>query len=154
MKKLKHSVVPNFSVEVLKQKYLECECPGEKTRWHIIWLLADTAHPQNPREVADWADNPLVRSGGFSHRYGFRSARGIELCYLLPYTPELQPAERLWPLLREAIANKVCPTLSALEEVLVNRCQWLSKNKEKVQALVDFSGYAKWKHNMNHANLV
>ncbi|HET6522361.1 MAG TPA: IS630 family transposase, partial [Geminicoccaceae bacterium] len=29
---------------------------------------------------------------------------GIRLVFLPPYTPELQPAERLWPLAREAIA--------------------------------------------------
>ena len=32
---------------------------------------------------------------------------GIELVYLPPYTPELQPAERIWPLLRESVANRV-----------------------------------------------
>ena len=59
----------------------------------------------------------------------------IEL-YLPPYTPELQP--RLWPLLREAVVNKVFTTLSALEETLVKRCQWFSKNRKKVQAHVGF----------------
>ncbi|MDE0085371.1 MAG: hypothetical protein OXU23_06640 [Candidatus Poribacteria bacterium] len=51
MKKKKHEVFPHFSVEVLREKYLECECPRERTHWHIIWLLADTTHPRTPREV-------------------------------------------------------------------------------------------------------
>ncbi len=53
MKKKKHEVFPHFSVEVLRERYLECECPRERTHWHIIWLLADTTHPLTPREVAE-----------------------------------------------------------------------------------------------------
>ena len=53
MKKQKHEVFPHFSVEVLRERYLECECPRERTHWHIIWLLADTTHSRTPREVAE-----------------------------------------------------------------------------------------------------
>src|SRR3954465_8041499 len=37
--------------------------------------------------------------------------KGIELMFLPPYTPELQPAEHLWPLADEAVANKHFATL-------------------------------------------
>ena len=40
---------------------------------------------------------------------------GIELVFLPPYSPELQPAERLWSLVDEPIANRVFPDLDALE---------------------------------------
>ena len=53
MKNTKHGVLPHFSIEALKQRYLACECPRERMRWHAIWLLADTEHPRTPREVAD-----------------------------------------------------------------------------------------------------
>jgi transposase len=53
MKNTKHGVSPHFSIEALKQRYLACECPRERMRWHAIWLLADTEHPRTPREVAD-----------------------------------------------------------------------------------------------------
>ena len=53
MKNTKHGVSPHFSIEALKQRYLECECPRERMRWHAIWLLADTENPKTPREVAD-----------------------------------------------------------------------------------------------------
>ena len=39
MKHIKHQIFPHFSVEVLKQRYLECECPCERTHWHIIPIL-------------------------------------------------------------------------------------------------------------------
>jgi DDE superfamily endonuclease len=39
---------------------------------------------------------------------------GIELAFLPSYTPELQPAEHLWPLADEAVANKHFATLKDL----------------------------------------
>jgi len=43
-----------------------------------------------------------------------RIPKGVHLFYLPPKSPELQPAERLWLLTNEAIANRsFAPTLSA-----------------------------------------
>jgi hypothetical protein len=36
---------------------------------------------------------------------------GVHLHFLPPYSPELQPAERLWPLTNEALANRHYPGL-------------------------------------------
>ena len=47
-----NQVDPHFSVEKLKDRYLNCEHPKERTHWHIIWLLAQTDIPRTPREVA------------------------------------------------------------------------------------------------------
>ena len=87
----------------------------------------------------------LLDRAGFHTSKGLEVPQGIELFYLPPYTPELQPAERLWPLLREAIANKVWTTLSALENAVEKRYQWLSKNRKKVQAHVGFQWICKSK---------
>lgn len=50
---------------------------------------------------------------------------GLHLTFLPPYSPELQPAERLWTLVDEPIANQYFETLDDLEEVLFHRCQSL-----------------------------
>jgi hypothetical protein len=42
-----------------------------------------------------------------------------------PYTPELQPAERLWPLVDEAVANTHFATLDALHAAVAERCRRL-----------------------------
>jgi transposase len=47
---------------------------------------------------------------------------GIHLVFLPPYSPELQPCERLWPLTNEAIANRRFETLDELQEVQAERC--------------------------------
>ncbi len=50
---------------------------------------------------------------------------GITLVFLPPYSPELQPAERLWPLVDEPVANKHFATLADLEATLAERCKRL-----------------------------
>ena len=50
---------------------------------------------------------------------------GIRLAYLPPYSPELQPAEHLWPVLDEPLANQYFETLADLERVVANRCRGL-----------------------------
>ena len=37
---------------------------------------------------------------------------GLRLAYLPPYSPELQPAEHLWPVLDEPLANQYFETLA------------------------------------------
>jgi transposase len=47
---------------------------------------------------------------------------GIKLVYLPPYSPELQPAERLWPILDEPLANTYFETLAELDAIVAERC--------------------------------
>jgi hypothetical protein len=53
-------------------------------------------------------------------------------------TPELQPAEHLWPLVREGLANRVFNNLPVLTEALVTRCQWLTQHPAVVGGAVGF----------------
>lgn len=51
---------------------------------------------------------------------------GLTLVPLPAYSPELQPAERVWPLVDEAIANQVFASLDALMNRLGERCRTLA----------------------------
>ena len=114
--------------------------------------LAEFARDVNPEAKKQIV--LLVDRAGFHISKAVQVPAGIELFYLPPYSPELQPAERLWPLLREVIANRVLKTLSSLEKVLVNRCQWFSKTGTLCRHKSGFNGFVKSKNNMNHVNLV
>ena len=50
---------------------------------------------------------------------------GISLVFLPPYSPELQPAEHLWPLVDEPVVNRHFATLADLEAVVAERCRRL-----------------------------
>lgn len=63
---------------------------------------------------------------------------GLDLVLLPAYSPELQPAERLWPLINEPIANQALPDLAHLETVLCARCQSLRADRSTVQAHTHF----------------
>jgi len=62
----------------------------------------------------------------------------VVLHHLPSCTPELQPAEPWWPLVREGLANTTFPTWSAREEPRVRRCRWLADQPEVVKGAVGF----------------
>ena len=51
---------------------------------------------------------------------------GLRLVYLPSYSPELQPAEHLWPVLDEPLANRYFATLADLERAVADRCRVLN----------------------------
>jgi len=54
----------------------------------------------------------------------------IEIEFLPPYSPELNPVERLWKWIKkEAVHNKVFATLEQLMESVINEYQKLSSEK-------------------------
>jgi transposase len=59
---------------------------------------------------------------------------GIHLEFLPPRSPELMPAERLWPLANEAVANRLFEDLDGLEEALVKRCVALLEQTELIRS--------------------
>jgi len=63
---------------------------------------------------------------------------GLHLVFLPAYSPELQPAERLWALVDDPIANRVFATLDDMTEVLVDRCQWLRSIREVIRGRTCF----------------
>src|SRR6478609_8580670 len=65
--------------------------------------------------------------------------KGIELAFLPSYTPELQPAEHLWPLADEAVANKHFATLKDLDAALSERCRTLADMPEVIKAATHFA---------------
>ena len=51
---------------------------------------------------------------------------GIHLELLPPYSPELQPAERLWRVADEPLVNRSFEPIDELEDMLCDRCIALS----------------------------
>jgi len=62
----------------------------------------------------------------------------VRLYRLPPCTPELQPAEHLWPMVREGMANRDFDHLVALGGKLRRRCDWLASHPAIVQGAVGF----------------
>jgi transposase len=99
--------------------------------------LANFAKTANP--AADKIILLLLDQAGYHLAKEVRPPEGIEFFHLPPYTPELQPAERLWPQLREALANRCFADLDELETVAGQRCNWLFDHPEIIQPLTAFN---------------
>ena len=63
---------------------------------------------------------------------------GIHLEFLPSGSPELMPAERLWPLTNEAVANGLFEEIEEVEEALVERCLELLDQPEAIRKLTNY----------------
>ena len=63
---------------------------------------------------------------------------GIAIEFLPPYSPELQPAERLWTLVDEPLVNEHFETINEVEELLVQRCNVLREMEEEIRNLTHY----------------
>lgn len=77
----------------------------------------------------------VIDQAGFHIARKITPPEGIHLFFLPAYSPELQPAERLWPLAREAVANRPITDLDEVHDLLAKRCIEISQNQEQVKAL-------------------
>ena len=65
----------------------------------------------------------------------------ISLVFLPPCSPELQPAEHLWPLVDEPVVNRHFATLADLEAAIAERCRRL--DAETIKPHTDFHWWPK-----------
>ena len=116
-------------------------------RYEWLWLYAAT-HPRTGRVfwlVLPWLDAACVQvfltefaarhapegkriimawDGAPAHRAnGLEVPERVTLVSLPAYTPELNPSERVWPLVKEGVANRAHDSLNELEQKVCSRCQ-------------------------------
>jgi transposase len=142
------------------------EEPIAKVNWRFEWLwLYGFVHPESGETY--WWLLPYVETelfnqvlADFAHYYGLGPKKrvilamdragwhptseeavvpeGIHIVLMPAHSPELQPAERLWPLVNEPVANRSFKNLDELEEVVYRRCQTLFKHKDLIRGLTNF----------------
>ncbi len=115
----------------------------------VHWLILPTVNA----EVFSLALENLAREVGAStrkrillvlDRAGWHTAKklrvpeGIHLEFLPSHSPELQPAERLWPLSDEGVANRHFEEIEELEETLVERCRALREQAEVIRSYIRY----------------
>jgi len=72
---------------------------------------------------------------------------GLHLVFLPPYSPELQPAEHLWELTDQALANRHFRDLEELTEVQAERCRKLQEMPELIRNRTHFHWWPEPSHN-------
>ena len=77
----------------------------------------------------------LLVDGAGSHRsHAVIVPPGLHLIALPPYSPELQPAEKLWSLTNEPLVNRHFATLPELEAVQAARCETMAAMRAPVRS--------------------
>ena len=84
-----------------------------------------------------------IDQAGWQTSRHVRIPQGLHLEFIPSHSPELQPAERLWPLVNEPIANRSFQNLNELEEVLFQRCQALLKEQSLIKGITTFHWWPK-----------
>lgn len=68
----------------------------------------------------------------------------VRLLVLTAYSPELQPAEHLWPLTNTALANRHFASIDALKDVQAARCAALQRQPERIHSATLFPWWLQW----------
>jgi transposase len=78
----------------------------------------------------------FMDQAGWHKSKGLRVPENIELAYLPPYSPELNPEEQIWDELREKyFGNKLFKTLEAVIDTAVKGLQVMERSSEKLKNL-------------------
>lgn len=62
----------------------------------------------------------------------------VHLLFLPPYSPELQPAEHLWPLTNAALVNQHFASIEELEDAQLAWCDALQRQPERIRSTTRF----------------
>ncbi len=87
----------------------------------LLALFAREAGAGRERMIALVLDN-----AGWHTAPNLVVPEGLRLVYLPSHSPELQPAEHLWPVVDEPLANQYFETLADLERAVADRCRVLN----------------------------
>jgi len=67
----------------------------------------------------------------------------VHLLFLPAYSPELQPAEHLWPLTNTVLANRHFATIDELEDAQAERCVVLQARRDLIRSATLFHWWPK-----------
>lgn len=108
------------------------------------WWLHDKVNTENFNHIL--ADFARTVGAGEKHQVilvldgaGWHKAKkvevpdGVHLVFLPPYSPELQPAERLWSLSDEPLVNRCFASLDELRSVQNDRCVDLGDRRDEIR---------------------
>ena len=99
----------------------------------LLELFAREAGAGRERRIVLQLDN-----AGWHSEAGLAVPEGIRLVYLPAYSPELQPAETLWPLVDEPIVNQHIATIAELGQIIARRCIDLAGMPDQIRSQTRF----------------
>src|SRR5258707_9944066 len=106
-----------------------------RTFFHLAHLPTTVSIPVFAVELAEFARQAgasptkqivlVLDRAGWHTSVHLRVPEHVHLLFLPPYSPELQPAEHLWPLTNAALVNQHFASIEQLEDAQFTRCSTL-----------------------------
>ena len=90
-------------------------------------IFLDSFSAQNPEEFKII----VLDNGAFHKAKTLKIPDNIGLIFLPPYSPELNPAENIWAILKRKYTNKLFKTLDEVSEFITEATNSLSADKIK-----------------------
>jgi len=105
--------------------------PTVNLDWSAAFLELLGASNTNCEHIVIWDQ------AGFHQRPGNPGLpKNVHLLLLPPYSPELNPVEKLWDLVKDRICNQVFPTLDAIEKVITPVLRPFWEDAQKIRSLI------------------
>jgi len=120
------------ALDVVEGKTIFLQTPTVNLQWTEAFL--DQIKKQYPEH-----EHIVVWDGaGFHPKESFheRVPEGIYIVLLPPYSPELNPIERLWDLIQDQTSNKLWPSIKRLDQVVAEHLREWWENPNRVIQLV------------------
>ncbi len=125
---------------------------GLKPLLRRIWApigqrpIATVQHRFAWRYLVGFVHPVLDRAGWKPTSVRLRVPDHVHLLFLPPYSPELQPAEHLWPLTNAALVNQHFTTIEDLEDAQFARCAALQQRPDLIRSTTCFHWWPKRIH--------
>jgi transposase len=124
-----------------------------RTAWHLATTvnieLFSVELDAFAREVGASPTKQIVLvldGAGWHESPKLRVPEHIHLLFLPPHSPELQPAEHLWPLTNTVLVNRHFASIEDLEDAQAERCVALQARPDLIRSATRFSWWPKRIH--------
>lgn len=108
-------------------------------RCKLYWEWADRMNQANLIPIfRKWMPDTVIWDGASSHRGKAMGEVGFERIFLLPYSPELNPCERIFEWLRAKIEGEVYKSLQHKRHTIEQHLRHLSHDKNRLRRLISW----------------
>ena len=103
----------------------------------LYWACVDRMNQSQLIPIFEkWMPDAMIWDDASAHRGKAMGELGFERIFLLPYSPELNPCERVFEWLRDKIEGQVYASLKYKRSAIHHWLQRLNANKAKLRSLI------------------
>lgn len=123
-------------------------------RCELHWDWADRMNQAQLIPIFQaWSPDAVVWDGASAHRGQDMGQVGFARIFLPPYSPELNPPERVFEVLRQAVEGVVYPSLYSKRLAIDRQLRRLNANKTQLRSLIGWHWLLHAFHQLPHPDI-